>query len=203
VREERRARAEDRLLHLLVPRRPAPPPPPPAGARRPPRRTARTRARSSATCCAPALEDRTVEIEVDETPTQSFEMFTPQGVEEVGVNLKDLMPGIFGAQAKQLRCARRARCCSQQEAEKLIDRQQLTERRAARRAGRHRVPRRDGQDRRAARRGRGPDVSREGVQRDLLPIVEGTTVPTKHGTVQTDHILFIGAGAFHVSRRPT
>ena len=142
-----------------------------------------------------------VEIEVDESPTQSFEMFTTQGVEEVGVNLKDLMPGIFGRRKQKQLAVREAReVLLQQEAEKLIDRQKLTEEARGRveQAG---IVFLDEMDKIAGREaGRGPDVSREGVQRDLLPIVEGTTVSTKHGMVKTDHILFIGAGAFHVSR---
>jgi ATP-dependent HslUV protease ATP-binding subunit HslU len=129
-------------------------------------------------------------------------MFTLQGVEEVGVNLKDLMPGIFGRRQRKAIPVREARdVLVQQEAEKLIDRHALTEE-ARRRVEQAGIVFLDEIDKIAGREGggRGPDVSREGVQRDLLPIVEGTTVSTKHGTVRTDHILFIGAGAFHVSR---
>ena len=129
-------------------------------------------------------------------------MFTPQGVEEVGVNLKDLMPGLFGRRQRKQLPVREARdVLLQQEAEKLIDRHQLTEE-ARRRVEQAGIVFLDEMDKIAGRGegGRGPDVSREGVQRDLLPIVEGTTVTTKHGMVRSDHILFIGAGAFHVSR---
>ena len=90
---------------------------------------------------------------------------------------------------------------AQEEEQKLIDMDSVArDGGRARRAGRHHLRRRDRQDRRAAKAAHGPDVSREGVQRDILPIVEGTTVNTKHGMVRTDHILFIAAGAFHVSK---
>ena len=148
------------------------------------------------------LEDRTVEIEVDESRYPSFEMFTPQGgVEEVGINLKEMMPGLFGRRQRQTVKVSQAReILKQQEAEKLIDQRNVAE------IARERVEQGgliflDEIDKVAVREGgRGPDVSREGVQRDLLPIVEGTTVTTKYGMVKTDHILFIAAGAFHLSK---
>ena len=149
------------------------------------------------------LDNRKVEVEIEEANLPSFEMFTPHGVEEVGVNIKDMLPGLFGRRKRQQVTVEEAReILTQQEAEKLIDRQQVA------RDARHRVEQ-DGMifldeiDKVAGRetgRGGGPDVSREGVQRDLLPIVEGTTVSTKYGMVRTDHILFLAAGAFHVSR---
>jgi ATP-dependent HslUV protease ATP-binding subunit HslU len=149
------------------------------------------------------LDHRKVEIEIEESNMPSFEMFTPQGVEEVGVNIKDMLPGLFARRKRQQMKVEEAReILVQQESEKLIDRQQVA------RDARHRVEQ-DGMifldeidkvaGREAGGRG-GPDVSREGVQRDLLPIVEGTTVSTKYGMVRTDHILFLAAGAFHVSR---
>jgi ATP-dependent HslUV protease ATP-binding subunit HslU len=204
VREEAARRAEDRLLHLLVPATPARPTTPgfaPEAGAAPQDELKNTREKFRDLLRSGRLEDRMVEIEVDESPTQSFEMFTMQGVEEVGVNLKDLMPGIFGRRKQKQLPVREAReVLMQQEAEKLIDRQKLTEEARSRveQAG---IVFLDEMDKIAGREaGRGPDVSREGVQRDLLPIVEGTTVSTKHGVVRTDHILFIGAGAFHVSR---
>ena len=127
-------------------------------------------------------------------------MFTPQGVEEVGINLKEMMPGLFGKRRRQQVTVAEAReILLQQETEKLIDRQQLS------REARERVEQGgmiflDEIDKIAGREARGPDVSREGVQRDLLPIVEGSTVATKYGPVKTDHILFIAAGAFHVAK---
>jgi len=204
VREEAGRRAEERLLQLLVPAAPRPTVPgigAETGAA-PPDEHQATREKFRDLLRAGRLEDRVVEIEVEDSPTPSFEMFTLQGVEEVGVNLKDMMPGIFGRRQRKQFSVREAReVLVQQEAEKLIDRQQLTEE-ARRRVEQAGIVFLDEIDKIAGREGggRGPDVSREGVQRDLLPIVEGTTVSTKHGTVRTDHILFIGAGAFHISR---
>jgi ATP-dependent HslUV protease ATP-binding subunit HslU len=206
VREEAARRAEERILQLLVPV--APPRPttpgfaPEAGATTPADDLKNTREKFREMLRAGKLEERLVEIEVDESATPSFEMFTTQGVEEVGVNLKDLMPGLFGRRKQKQMSVREAReVLSQQEAEKLIDRQKLTEE-ARTRVEQAGIVFLDEMDKIAGREGggRGPDVSREGVQRDLLPIVEGTTVSTKHGMVKTDHVLFIGAGAFHVSR---
>jgi len=149
------------------------------------------------------LDEREVEVEIEETGSPSLEMITNQGVEEVGFNLKDMIPGIFGGQKKKrqkVKVSEARELLAQQEAEKMIDRQQLS------RDARDRVEQSgiiflDEIDKIATREeGRGPDVSREGVQRDLLPIVEGSTVSTKYGSVKTDHILFIAAGAFHVSK---
>jgi ATP-dependent HslUV protease ATP-binding subunit HslU len=128
-------------------------------------------------------------------------MFTPQGVEEVGLNIKDMLPGLFGRKKKQQLSVAEARIIlEQQEAEKLIDRAQVS-REARQRVEQGGIIFLDEIDKIAGREGsRGPDVSREGVQRDLLPIVEGTNVSSKYGIVKTDHILFIAAGAFHVSK---
>jgi ATP-dependent HslUV protease ATP-binding subunit HslU len=128
-------------------------------------------------------------------------MFTPQGVEEVGLNLKDMMPGLFSRRRREKMTVADARpVLEAEEAEKLIDRQQVA-REARRRVEQSGIVFLDELDKVAGReRGQGPDVSREGVQRDLLPIVEGTTVATKYGPVRTDHVLFIAAGAFHVAR---
>ena len=148
------------------------------------------------------LDNREVQIEVEDNPNPHFEMITPQGVEEVGVNLKDMLPGLFGRRRKdRVKVADAREILAQQEAEKLIDRQQVG-REARRRVEQGGIIFLDEIDKVSGREsgGRGPDVSREGVQRDLLPIVEGTTVSTKYGMVKTDHILFIAAGAFHVSR---
>ncbi|MEM1202390.1 MAG: ATP-dependent protease ATPase subunit HslU [Acidobacteriota bacterium] len=190
-------RAEERLLHLLVPQ---PVTPGFLNAEEtnlgPTREKFRERLRDG------KLEDSEVEIEVDESRFPSFEMFTPQGgVEEVGINLKEMMPGLFGRRQRQRVKVKDAReILKQQEAEKLIDQRQVAQ------EARERVEQGgliflDEIDKVAVREGgRGPDVSREGVQRDLLPIVEGTTVTTKYGMVKTDHILFIAAGAFHLSK---
>jgi ATP-dependent HslUV protease ATP-binding subunit HslU len=202
VQEEASSRAEDRLLELLVP----PPKPSVPGIgldpeQKPPDQLGDTREKFRDMLREGKLDERKVEVEVEDTASRSFEMFTPQGVEEVGINLKDMMPGLFGrSQKKQVSIAEAREILVQQEAEKLIDRQQvsLEARRRVEQAG---IIFLDEVDKIAGRDGGGgPDVSREGVQRDLLPIVEGTTVATKHGLVRTDHILFIGAGAFHVSK---
>ncbi|HVR28781.1 MAG TPA: ATP-dependent protease ATPase subunit HslU [Thermoanaerobaculia bacterium] len=203
VREEAARRAEERLLQLLVPTttRPASASGGEVDAGAPHDELKATREKFRDLLRAGRLEERMVEVEVEDTPAQSFEMFTLQGVEEVGINLKDMMPGIFGRRQRKQLPVREARdVLQQQEAEKLIDRHQIAEE-ARRRVEEAGIVFLDEVDKIAGREaGRGPDVSREGVQRDLLPIVEGTTVSTKHGMVRTDHILFIGAGAFHVSR---
>jgi len=209
VREELRAavagtarqRAEERLLALLVPV--APPPTLPAGYGAAPSGDdlAATREKLRERLRAGALEQRTVEIEIEDSAAPSFEMFTPQGVEEVGINLKDMMPGLFSRRRREKMTVADARpLLESEEAEKLIDRQQVA-REARRRVEQSGIVFLDEIDKVAGReRGQGPDVSREGVQRDLLPIVEGTTVATKYGPVRTDHVLFIAAGAFHVAK---
>jgi ATP-dependent HslUV protease ATP-binding subunit HslU len=207
VREERReavradaaARAEDRLLQLLVPPRPIN-----AYLRHEEENEDElneTREKFRKKLRAGALDTRKVEIEVDETPSSSLEMFTPQGVEEVGINIKEMLPGLFGRKKRQQVSVAEAReILQQQETEKLIDRA-LVSREARQRVEQGGLIFLDEIDKIAGREGgRGPDISREGVQRDLLPIVEGTNVSTKHGMVKTDHILFIAAGAFHVSK---
>ena len=133
-----------------------------------------------------------------------LQLFGGQGMEEMGVNLQDMlaqiMPGRTQAAAGQ-GAARRGGLLAEEEAQKLVDMDEAVARGGpAGRADRHRLPRRDRQGRGPRGRGHGPDVSREGVQRDLLPIVEGSTVTTKYGPVRTDHMLFIAAGAFHVAK---
>ena len=128
-------------------------------------------------------------------------MFTPPGVEAVGSNLKEMRPGLCGKRKRQMVEVSEAReILRRQEAEALIDRQDVAEE-ARLRVEQAGIVFLDEIDKVAGRDGgHGPDVSREGVQRDLLPIVEGTTVTTKYGPVKTDHVLFIGAGAFHVAK---
>jgi ATP-dependent HslUV protease ATP-binding subunit HslU len=205
VREGAEQRAEERLLQLLLPPSPSiPTTTSTAGsgteAPKPPD-TESTREKFRRKLRAGDLDDREIEIEVEDSSAPSFEMFTPQGVEEVGINLKDMMPGIFGRRSSQRMKVKDAReILVQQEAEKLIDRQQLS-REARNRVEQGGIIFLDEIDKIAGgEESRGPDVSREGVQRDLLPIVEGSTVATKYGPVKTDHILFIAAGAFHVSK---
>ena len=196
VRETAARRAEDRLLQLLVPD-----PAPVGTAEGQGPSVADTRERFRERLRSGALDERTVEVEVEENAAPSLEMFGPQGVEEVGLNLRDMMPGLFARRVHQKMTVAEAReVLELQEAEKLIDRQQV-QREARHRAEEAGIIFLDEIDKVAGReRGAGPDVSREGVQRDLLPIVEGTTVSTKHGPIKTDHVLFIAAGAFHVAR---
>jgi len=147
------------------------------------------------------LDDRVVEIDVKERgPT--FEISTAQGIEEMDVSLKDVLPGLFGQRTRRrkMRVAEALEYLVQEEEQKLIDTDQVT-RVALERVERNGIIFLDEIDKIAGREsGHGPDVSREGVQRDILPVVEGTTVNTRYGFVRTDHILFIAAGAFHVSK---
>jgi len=149
------------------------------------------------------LDEREIEVDVKEQGFPSFEIFTPQGVEEMGVNVKDMLPGLFGGKTKRkkMRLGDAREVLIQEEAEKLVDQQNVA-REAVERVEQSGIVFLDELDKIAGRQNaaHGPDVSREGVQRDLLPIVEGTTVNTKYGMVKTDHILFIAAGAFHVAK---
>src|SRR5580658_4803419 len=198
VREERleevadraERNAEERLLDLLMP----------------PQQEAsesaeRTREKLREKLRAGKLDDRIVEIDVRERgPT--FEISSSTGLEEMDVNLKDVLPGLFGQRTRKrkMRVGEAAEYLVQEEEQKLIDMDQVT-RVALDRVERSGIIFLDEIDKIAGREGgHGPDVSREGVQRDILPIVEGTTVNTRHGFVRTDHILFIAAGAFHVSK---
>ena len=207
VSEEKRAaveadaasRADERLLQILVPQAPQA-----AGESGDPAdqpAPTETRERFRQWLEEGRLDHRMVEIEVDESSPQQFEMITPQGVEAVGFNLKEMLPGLFGKRKRQMVEVSEAReILRRQEAEALIDRQDVAEE-ARLRVEQAGIVFLDEIDKVAGRNGgHGPDVSREGVQRDLLPIVEGTTVTTKYGPVKTDHVLFIGAGAFHVAK---
>ena len=148
------------------------------------------------------LDERMVEIDVRERNFPSFEIMTNQGVEEMDVNLKDMLPSIFGQRTKKrkMKVNEAFEYLIQEEEQRLIDMDQVT-RMAIDRVENAGIIFLDEIDKIAGREGgHGPDVSREGVQRDILPIVEGTTVNTRYGMVRTDHILFIAAGAFHVSK---
>jgi ATP-dependent HslUV protease ATP-binding subunit HslU len=148
------------------------------------------------------LDDRTVEIDVRERNFPSFEILTNQGAEEMDVNIKDMLPNIFGQRTKKrkMKVNEAFEYLIQEEEQRLIDMDQVT-RMAIDRVENSGIVFLDEIDKIAGREGgHGPDVSREGVQRDILPIVEGTTVNTRYGMVRTDHILFIAAGAFHVSK---
>ncbi len=148
------------------------------------------------------LEHEHLEIEVEDRPTSTLEVFSGQGVEEMGINLNDLLGNIFPRKKKKRRVtvAEARKILAQQEAQKLIDNEEVTAE-GIRRAEESGIIFLDEIDKIAGRdTGSGPDVSRGGVQRDILPLVEGSTVVTKYGSVRTDHILFIAAGAFHTSK---
>jgi ATP-dependent HslUV protease ATP-binding subunit HslU len=201
VRTKAQQNAEDRLLDLLLPPRPLAPDEDVAHVRE---ETQRTRDRLRDQLREGKFDDRVVEIEVREKGGfPSLEIITGANVEEVEFNLKDMMPGLFQGRSKKKRVpVRDAKdTLAQEEEQKLIDMDQVA-RVAVERVQQSGIIFIDEIDKVAGREGggHGPDVSREGVQRDLLPIVEGTTVNTKHGMVRTDHILFVAAGAFHVSK---
>jgi ATP-dependent HslUV protease ATP-binding subunit HslU len=202
-RETAERNARERILDLLLPdsRRPAARPAfVGAPEEQPP---TETREKLGIWLDEGRLDEREVEIDVKEQSYPSFEIFSAQGVEEMGVNVKDMLPGLFGGKSKRkkMRIGDARPIIVQEEAEKLVDQQNVA-REAIERVEQSGMVFLDELDKIAGRQNaaHGPDVSREGVQRDLLPIVEGTTVNTKYGMVKTDHILFIAAGAFHVSK---
>jgi len=148
------------------------------------------------------LEEQEVEIEVDDNAVPTLEFFDGSSMQEMGLNMQDMLGGILPKKKKKrhLTVREARKVLAQDESSKLVDQDSITSE-AVRRAERLGIVFLDEMDKIAGREhGAGPDVSREGVQRDLLPIVEGTTVVTKYGPVKTDHILFIGAGAFHVAK---
>jgi len=148
------------------------------------------------------LDSRMVELEVREKGFPSFEIIAGSSVEEVDINLKDMLPGLFQGKTKKrkMKVPEALQYLGQEEEQKLIDMDSVA-RTAVERVEQAGIIFIDEIDKIAGREGgHGPDVSREGVQRDILPIVEGTTVNSKYGMVRTDHILFIAAGAFHVSK---
>jgi len=198
VREERldevadraELNAEDRLLELLMPSQPEAS-----------ESVERTREKLRERLREGKLDERIVELDVkDRAPT--LEVNTNAGIEEMGINLKDMLPNLFGQKSRRrkMRVAETLDYLVQEEEQKLIDMDQVT-RVALERVESSGIIFLDEIDKIAGRESvHGPDVSREGVQRDILPIVEGTTVNTRYGFLRTDHILFIAAGAFHVSK---
>jgi len=200
VRGKASHNAEERLLDILLP---------------PPRTLApdedttaardhqnQTRERIREQLRAGRLESRVVEIDVREKSFPSFEIIAGSSVEEVDINLKDMLPGIFQGKTRKRRVKvpEALEILTQEEEQKLIDMDSVSKT-AVDRVEQSGIIFIDEIDKIAGREGaHGPEVSREGVQRDILPIIEGTTVNTKHGMVRTDHILFIAAGAFHVSK---
>ncbi len=190
VADRAEEQAEERLLDVLMP------PSPEAS-----ESGDRTREKLREKLRAGRLDDKVVEIEVkDRGP--SFEVFTNTGNEEIDMNLREFIPQLFGGRTtrRKMRVAEAYDYLVQEEENKLVDMDQVT-RLAIERVERNGILFLDEVDKIAGREGgHGPDVSREGVQRDILPIVEGTTVNTRYGFVRTDHILFIAAGAFHVAK---
>jgi ATP-dependent HslUV protease ATP-binding subunit HslU len=217
VKDKAREAAEERLLDLLLP----PTRPATTGEFDSPNvvriptgstdQTAReqanrTRERMREQLRAGRLDDRSVELDVQNAPMPSFEVIAGTSVEEIGMNLKDMMGNMFGGRAKtrRMKVPDAWQHLITEESSKLVDMESV-QRTAVQRVEQAGIIFIDEIDKIASRDGMagghgGPDVSREGVQRDILPIVEGTTVNTKHGMVKTDHILFIAAGAFHVSK---
>jgi ATP-dependent HslUV protease ATP-binding subunit HslU len=203
VREKADAIAEERLLDLLLPRR--------AGEAftsstleeiAPDASRDATREKLRAQLRAGKLEDRLIEIELAVTGGPMLQLFGGQGMEEMGVNLQNMlsqmMPG--RTRRRRVKVGEARRLIAQEEAQKLVDMDEAVAQ-AVQRVENTGIIFLDELDKVAGREGgHGPDVSREGVQRDLLPIVEGSAVTTKYGSVRTDHILFIAAGAFHVAK---
>ena len=210
VADKAELNAEERLLDILLP-----PSPPPSSSSSTSsggvvidasttltESSSRTREKLRQQLREGKLDDRTVEIETRERNFPFFEIISNQGVEEMDVNLKDMLPNIFGQRTKKrkMKVNEAFEYLIQEEEQRLIDMEQVT-RTAIVRVENSGIIFLDEIDKIAGREsGHGPDVSREGVQRDILPIVEGTTVNTRYGMVRTDHILFVAAGAFHVSK---
>jgi ATP-dependent HslUV protease ATP-binding subunit HslU len=200
VRAKASQNAEDRLLDILLPPPRSIAPDEDAGAARDAQQQTRERFREQLR--AGRLDGRIVEIDVREKAFPSFEIIAGSSVEEVDINLKDMLPGLFQGKNKRrkVKVPEALEYLKTEEEQKLIDMDSVA-RAAVERVEQAGIIFIDEIDKIAGREGsHGPDVSREGVQRDILPIVEGTTVNTKYGMVRTDHILFIAAGAFHVSK---
>jgi len=204
VQEKARRNVEEQLLDLLLPPRPVPAyeAPGPVEEARPAESFRATREKLREQLRSGQLDSRSVEVEVRERSHPSFQILSSQGVEEMDVNMRDLLPGLFGGRTRKRRLpVPEARdVLLQEEENRLVDADAVA-RIAVERVQSSGILFIDEIDKVAGREGgHGPEVSREGVQRDMLPIVEGTTVSTKYGPVRTDHILFIAAGAFHVSK---
>ena len=206
VRDKAERLAEDRLLDLLLPHRS--PEPFSSGTLEqvsPDASRESTLEKLRAQLRAGRLDERIVELETQQQSMPLVEVFSGQGMEEMGLQLKDMLANVLPTRTKRRRVtvAEARRLLAQEEAQKLVDMEEVIAR-AVRRVENAGIIFLDELDKIAGGRdmggGRGPDVSREGVQRDLLPIVEGSTVTTKYGAVRTDHILFIAAGAFHVAK---
>jgi len=200
VMERADVMAEERILDLLLPHSPVKPMAP--GEQDTP--SADTREKLRRMLRNGELNEREVDIQVEERSTPLVEIFSGPGMEGMDINLKDMMGNMFPGRKKprKVKLPEAAELLAQEEAQKLIDMEKVTTE-AINRVEQNGIIFLDEIDKITGRESaQGPDVSREGVQRDLLPIIEGTTVTTKHGMVKTDHILFIAAGAFH-GRKPS
>ena len=193
VVEKAKIRAEDRVLDLLLPT---------AGAAEIDETSEETRAKLRKMLRDGKLDERTVELETPDKVFPSIEVFTPQGMEEMDINFQDMFGNLVGkkTRTRRLTVVEALEVLTDQESAKLVDIEKVT-REAVERVEQTGIIFLDEIDKVAGRESGkgGPDVSREGVQRDLLPIIEGSQVNTKHGVIRTDHILFIAAGAFHVT----
>ena len=199
VRGKARLTAEERLLDLLLPPLPSSVRDNDPGPAR--EQHHRTRERLRAQLAEGRLDEREVEVDVPQKGFPSFEVITGSSVEEIDINIKDMLPNLFQGRPRKRRVKvpEAIGLLVQEEEQKLVDSESVGTA-AVDRVEQAGIIFIDEIDKITGREGgHGPDVSREGVQRDILPIVEGTTVNTKHGTVRTDHILFIAAGAFHVA----
>jgi ATP-dependent HslUV protease ATP-binding subunit HslU len=203
VRERAEHLAEDRVLDLLLPRRSAEAYSSgtleevgPDASRDTTREKLRAQLRDG------RLDDRIVELETQAQAVPMVEVLSGQGMEQMGIDLKEMLSNIMPSRTKRrrLRISEARRLLVQEEAQKLVDMEEVVSQ-AGRRVEDAGIVFIDELDKVAGREGgHGPDVSRQGVQRDLLPIVEGSSVTTKYGVVRTDHVLFIAAGAFHVAK---
>jgi ATP-dependent HslUV protease ATP-binding subunit HslU len=203
VREKAERQAEDRLLDLLLPHRSAEPfgsgtleQVSPDASRESTLEKLRVQLRAG------RLDERIVELDMQAQSMPFVEILSGQGMEEMGLQLKDMLSNVMPTKTKRrrVRVAEARRLLAQEEAQKLVDMEEVVGQ-AVRRVENSGIIFLDELDKVAGREGgHGPDVSREGVQRDLLPIVEGSAVTTKYGIVRTDHVLFIAAGAFHVAK---
>ena len=200
VRDKAQQAAEERLLDLLLP--PTQPVGDEATVSAAREQAKSTREKFRIQLRAGKFDERSVEVDVRERSFPSFEVIAGSSIEEIDINVKEMLPGLFQGRSKKRRVkvSEAAEYLVQEEEQKLIDMDSVS-RQAIERVEQSGIIFIDEIDKVCGREGgHGPDVSREGVQRDILPIIEGTTVNTKHGMIRTDHILFIAAGAFHVSK---
>jgi ATP-dependent HslUV protease ATP-binding subunit HslU len=194
--------AEERLLDLLLPRRPQETYSSGSLEQIAPEAADATKEKLRGQLRAGKLDERMIELETQQHALPIVEVFSGQGMEEMGIHLKDMLSNLMPTKTKQRRVkiGEARRLLVQEEAQKLVDMDEVIAQ-AVKRVENSGIVFLDELDKITGREvSHGPDVSREGVQRDLLPIVEGSSVTTKYGIVRTDHILFIAAGAFHVAK---